>query len=71
MSTFKTPIASRHYKKYNSKWEHDAFRDNGIRLWLFVDLASVSDREISTAVLERAMDGNKERPHTKQEFRDF
>lgn len=37
-------------KKYNSKWEPDVFSDNGIRLRLFVDLASVADREILIVV---------------------
>lgn len=30
------------------------FSDNGTRIWLFVDLASVADGETGTAVLEMA-----------------
>jgi len=46
-------------KKKNSKWEPDVFSDNGIKLRLFVDLASVADREILIVVWEMATSRSK------------
>lgn len=59
MSSFKTPIASRHLKKYSSKWDGNVFSNNGIRIWLFVGLVLVADREILIAALEITTGRNK------------